>query len=151
GTDVDAQSSPDAPALCTTSVSFSPDPPVAGAGSVVVATGSVLNQQTFATYTWIVQFNGNQIPTTQLDQFGEVVRFPVTDAGLYQVHFQAGDPVDCVAYDRTLQVNAPGANTKTWRLRVNPPPGAGAPPQERPVTVVGGAPNTYGVIQLDPG
>jgi hypothetical protein len=111
----------------------------------------VSNQQTFATYTWIVQFNNTQIPTTQVDPSGEVVSFPVTQAGPYSVHFQAGDPIDCLATDTTKQVNAPGANTAAWRLRVTPPPGVGAPPQELSISVVGGAPEDYGPIGLDPG
>jgi hypothetical protein len=151
GGNPDAMQNSDAPVQCTTSVLFSPDPVVAGAGSVVVATGSVSNQQTFASYTWIVKFGNTVIPTTQQDQAGLVVSFPVVQAGPYAVHFAAGNAVDCVADDTSLQVQAPGANTQAWRMRVTPAPGAGAPPQEQLVNVIGGAPEDYGTIQLAPG
>jgi hypothetical protein len=151
GSGVDAPPPSDAMLPCTTTVTFQPTTPVAGPGSVVVATGVVSNAQTFSTYKWVVKFNNALVTTTQIDQFGEVVSFPVPDVGGYQVHFEAGMPQDCVAYDTTLQVNAPGANTQTWRLRVSPPPGAGAPPQELPVTVTGGADDHFGRLDLEPG
>jgi hypothetical protein len=146
----DAVISPDAPIGCTTSVSFQPADPVAGLGAIVVATGSVQNATNFVTPTFVVTHNAAQVTTTKDDQEGFVVHFDIPDPGPYHVHFDVGDPL-CAGYETDLNVKAAGANTATYRLRVVPPPTAGAPPYEHFVTISGGADYDDGTSKLDPG
>jgi hypothetical protein len=141
---------PDAPPACTTYVDFAPASPIAGAAPVV-ATGHVDNGSGFSTYAWIVRHAGADVAYTTVDLDGKTIQFDVPDPGPYDVHFEAGPTSECQATDTTLNVEAPGANVQAWRVRVVPPTGAAAPPQERLVNVKGGADFDYGTFSLDPG
>jgi len=140
----------DAQPVCTTYVTFAPQTPVAGVAPVV-ATGNVVNGSGFSTYTWLVRHNGVDVQFTKVDLDGSTIQFDVPDPGPYDVHFEAGASSECQATDTTLNVEAPGANVKAWRVRIVPPSGAGAPPQERLVNIKGGADYDYGTFSLDPG
>lgn len=142
----------DAPPSCTTNVTFSFPPmhaePVAG--DLVTATGTVANGLGIATYRWQVVYDGVASTPPAIDLDGAVVQFAVPEAGPYAIHFEAGDFSQCQAWDGTLNVKAPGANSVPWRLRVVPGDG-GAPPQEQVIQVSGGAPAALGTIVLQPG
>src|SRR5262249_54331035 len=101
-------------------------------------------------YTWTVQHNGATVPHTQEAADGSQIGFIAATAGPYYVTLDVAGPTSCDHDSATLNVSAPGASLADFRMRVTPPSGTNAPPQETIVQIKGGADYDRS-ITLDPG
>jgi hypothetical protein len=80
------------------------------------------------------------------------ISFSPTVAGIHNVSVAATDGgAACKGDSERLNVKAPGARSRTFRIRVVPPPGHPAPMQEMLQTVFGGSDYYLGTLALDPG
>lgn len=140
----------DASPGCGVNVTFSPEPAFAGEGSIVVATSTVQSRPPgVLSYQWSIVHDGAQVQPTPVDPDGIAVQFEARTAGIYDVQLWIGG--GCEPFFGQLNVQQPGANTRAVRLRFVPPPSTAVPPQERVVTVTGGADYSVGLVVLDPG
>lgn len=134
-------------AACTAVVSFEPMMPTAPA--TIVARGDVFGASGVITYTWVVRRAGADVPFIALDADSRDIQFDAPVAGIYDVELWVGGR--CGPYRGALNVMQPGANTRAVRLRFVPPTSIAAPPQERVITVPGGADYAAGILTLDAG
>ena len=134
-------------AACTAVVSFEPMMPTAPA--TIVARGDVFGASGVITYTWVVRRGGVDVPFTALDADSRDIQFDAPVAGIYDVELWVGG--SCGPYRGGLNVMQPGANTRAIRLRFVPPTSIAAPPQERVITISGGADFAAGILTLDAG
>ena len=143
---VDAATGMDA-AGCTALVSYEPNAPTAPA--TIVARGDVYGASGVITYTWIVRRGGADVAFTPLDPDSRDIQFDAPAAGVYEVELWVGG--SCAPYRGAVNVTQPGANTRAVRLRFVPPSSIAAPPQERVITIPGGADYAAGILTLDAG
>ncbi len=140
----------DAQPGCEPNVTLTPGMPTAGPGLTVIARSEPVGAMGLPTYRWTVALNDVPILFRPLTENQSRIEFPIETAGRYGVTLDLGG--SCQSYYRELNVQALGANSRVMRLRLVPPPGGPAPPQERIVSVTGGQnEQTIGEVLLDPG
>jgi hypothetical protein len=141
----------DGPPSCNVTVDFDPPMPLAYMGSRVRATAHVVDAPGVLGYTWEIRKNTTPITFAPAAPDMSAVDFDVSMADSYEalVHVSGSDP--CPATPYFVNSTAPGANTTQIRVRVFPPSGIAAPPNEKLVLVNGGGNASIGVVTVDPG
>jgi len=138
-------------APCGVGITFEPAQG-ATVGDTIYAAASVAVADSFLSYSWTVVHDGAEVPFQDAAFDQSRIRFDATSAGPYQVYVTiGGTSAFCPQGDAVVNVSAPGALDRTWRLRFVTPPGAAVPPQERTILVPGGASYDTGDIVLDAG
>ena len=146
----DGAGNPDAPG-CSVVLAFDPQQPVADPVAPVRAQARVFGASGVTMFNWIVIDPDNlDVTTTSQSTDGSMVDFVAAKAGSYQVRAQVTAGTFCPDGFAVLPVTQAGAHQADYRVRVTPPSGAGAPPQESIIQVQGGADVTRDLV-LDPG
>jgi hypothetical protein len=135
---------------CQTVIAFDPPMPVADPNLTIRAQAQVFGSLGVPSYTWSIMHDNADVPTTPASPDGSQVDFVAPTTGPYYVRVVVGGGSSCGDGFSTLTVNGPGAQYTDYRLRVIPPPTAGAPPQERVIQVQEGT-NSSIPYALDPG
>lgn len=128
----DANPNQDAPMFCQVDVFYDQSMPTAGVGVTIGAQVLVSGVTGPFDYGWDVRDpSGAALPLTP-DATSDVVRFPIETNGDYQVRVTVTPSFGefCPTYDNPLFVQAPGANSTVWRIRLVPDETIPAPPQE---------------------
>jgi hypothetical protein len=141
----------DGPPSCGVTVDFDPPMPLAYTGSRVRATAHVVDAPGVLGYTWTIRKNTTPIAFEPAAPDMSAVDFDVSVADSYEalVHVAGSDPCPSTPY--FVNSTAPNANTTQIRLRVFPPSGIAAPPNEKLVLVNGGGNASIGVVTIDAG
>ena len=146
----DGAGNPDAPG-CSVVLAFDPQQPVADPVAPVRAQARVFGASGVTMFNWMVTDPDNlDVTTTSQSTDGSMVDFVAAKAGSYQVRAQVTAGTFCPDGFAVLPVTQAGAHQADYRVRVTPPSGAGAPPQESIIQVQGGADVTRDLV-LDPG
>ncbi|MCB9561720.1 MAG: carboxypeptidase regulatory-like domain-containing protein [Kofleriaceae bacterium] len=144
----DASSTGDASG-CSIGVTYDPASPFEG--ETVTATAYVPEANGFLDYAWELQTSGGAlVPFEQATSDLSQIRFTAPAAGPLYVTLDVSGS-GCFGYGGSVNIRALGAQDTPWRVRFSPPPGLGAPPQERSVIVSSGAPFEWPSQALDPG
>lgn len=133
-------------ASCNVAVQFMPAQPTAPV--TVVAQADVLGGTGVFDYEWTVRRGATEIPVVELDVMGRDVQFDAMLPGVYTV---TTNVLGCSVVVNELNVGQTGANVRPVRMHFVPPAGVAVPPQERVVSVPGGADYSLGTVVLDPG
>lgn len=135
---------------CRVIVDFEPMAPIAPA--TVVARADLDGSSGVSTYTWSIRKRdtGADIPFTPLASNMQDIQFEAATSGVYDVSAIAGGS-SCNSFFGPFNVSEPGANSRPVRIRMVPPTSIAAPPQERIITVTGGADFAAGIVTLDAG
>jgi hypothetical protein len=150
GINTDGAGTQDAPG-CSVVLSFDPQQPVADPVAPVRAHAMVFGASGVTMFTWtVLDPNSQPVTTTNQSTDGSMVDFVAATAGSYMVRAQVSAGTFCPDGFAVLPVSPTGAHTADYRVRVTPPSGAGAPPQETVIQVTGGADVTRD-FALDPG
>ncbi len=131
------------PETCELSVSYTPDPAEASLVRPIRAIATASRYDGVLTYTWTVRHGGQPVAITPANSDSSMIEFPVGDPGIYDIEL---DAPGCYDYRRALNVQAPGAESRAFRLRVTP---SGGTPQERLVNIPVGADRSYGTLLLE--
>jgi hypothetical protein len=135
---------------CQTVIAFDPPMPILEPNLTIRAQAQVFGNIGVPSYTWSIMHDNADVPTTPASPDGSQVDFVAPTTGPYYVRVMVGGGSSCGDGFSTLTVNGPGAQYTDYRLRVIPPPTAGAPPQERVIQVQEGT-NSSIPYALDPG
>lgn len=125
---------------CT--VALVPDPrlPIASPSRRITVAALASGLPGIARPKWNVLFNG--APTAFANTLGGggfAIDFFAPTAGIYDISLALdGIPSTCQPEPLALNVEAEGANTTLYRLRIVPPPSSGAPAMEKSILVKGG-------------
>lgn len=146
----DGAGNQDAPG-CSVVLAFDPQQPVADPVAPVRAQAHVFGASGVPMFTWTVIDPDNlDVATTNQSTDGSMVDFIAAKAGSYMVRAQVSAGTFCPDGFAVLPVTPAGAQVADYRVRVTPPAGAGAPPQETVLQVMGGGDVTHD-LPLDPG
>ncbi len=146
GSDADVTDAVSDAPTCGVTIRVEPAMPLAG-GDVMVY-GEIEGSSGGLDWQYQLSLDGEDIPFTTSNG-GRDMSFFAERAGLYAIALSAGGG-NCAPFFDYISVTPPGANTDVVRLRMVPPPGSGAPPQERQVVILGGSDNPAN-LTLDPG
>lgn len=135
---------------CGTVIAFDPPSPIADPVATIRAQAQVFGALGVPTYTWSVMHDNADVPTTPAATDGSQIDFIAPTTGPYYVRVIVGSGSSCSDGYATLIATQDGAPFTDYRMRVVPPAGAGAPPQEWIVQVQGGT-SVSRDIALDPG
>jgi hypothetical protein len=135
---------------CAVQIVFNPPAPVADPSVPIRAQAQVFDASGINDYTWYVRYQNTDVTSTYAAQDHSQVDFVAANAGTYYVRVVVSGPTNCPDGSATLTVSSGSGHFTDYRMRVYPPPGTGAPPQERVLHVEAGtSPN--GDYPLDPG
>ena len=125
---------------CTVALVPEPRLPIAGPGSRVNVAAHVSSLPGIPQPKWTVTFNGAPVMSAiTLGSLGFAVDFYAPSAGIYDVSLELiGAPATCQPESLPLNVEAAGASTSLYRLRIVPPLTTGAPAMEKNIVVKGG-------------
>lgn len=149
----DARPNQDAPLFCSVDVHYDQGTPTAGIGATLGAQVSVIGAFGPFDYAWdVMDPDGNGLPLTP-DAISDTVRFPIETDGDYRVRVTVTSSSGefCPPYDEPLFVQAPGANSTVWRIRIVPDETIPAPPQEIARSITSSSSIDIGDIILDGG
>lgn len=156
GGDASGDDSPinDAPTGCSVTLGFDPMTVTAGPSSEIRVSANVIGADGVLGYTWQVTHGGADV-TYELAGVGEpqqAIKFFVPDAGPYRVMVAVnGAGSFCPTAQADVNVGVPGGALQQVRLRIYPPPGVAAPPQERLEQIPGGADWSLNNVTVDVG
>jgi hypothetical protein len=126
---------------CSTSVTFA-EQAVVG----VPVHGSVIAQNYpggVPAASWTISRGGAEVARGATD----AIEFLPSVAGIYDV---SASVASCHDYAAPLNVSAAGAMVRRFRVRLTPPAGTPAAPQEKALNVLGGSDRYYGSLLLAP-
>jgi hypothetical protein len=135
---------------CNTILVFDPPMPVADPVTTIRAQAQVFGAVGVPSYTWSIEHDSTPVDFTTAAPDGSQIDFIAPTSGTYYVRVVIGGGTSCGDGYAPLDVAQMGAQHTNYRLRVLPPAGAGAPPQEWTIQVAGGADFTHDIF-LDPG
>ncbi|MDQ3341453.1 MAG: carboxypeptidase-like regulatory domain-containing protein [Myxococcota bacterium] len=145
---------PDAPAGCSVSLVFEPMMVIASPQAEIRVSANVTGASGVLGYTWQVTHGGADV-THQLAGVGELqsaITFFVPDPGPYRVMVAVnGTGSFCPTAQADVNVGVPGGALQQVRLRVYPPAGMAAPPQEKLELIPGGADWSLNNVTVDTG
>jgi hypothetical protein len=137
-------------ASCGTVIVFTPSDPVADPAAPIRAQAQVFDSAGITDYQWFVMYNGGDVAWTYEAQDHSQIDFVAANPGTYYVRVVITGPTQCPEADAALPVSSGTGQFVDYRMRVYPPAGTGAPPQERVIHVEAGT-NTPADFTLDPG
>jgi hypothetical protein len=129
---------------------FDPAMPVADPDTTIRAQAQVFGAVGVPSYTWSIEHDSAPVDFTTAAPDGSQIDFVAPTSGTYYVRVVVSGGTSCGDGYAPLDVAQMGAQHTNYRLRVLPPAGAGAPPQESTIQVAGGADFTHDLF-LDPG
>jgi len=135
---------------CGVVIAFNPASPIADPSVPIRAQAQVFDASGITDYQWFVTHDSMDVPWTYAAQNHAQIDFVAPTPGPYYVRVVLQGPTSCPEGDATLPVSSGTGNFMDYRLRVYPPAGTGAPPQERVIHIEAGT-NTPADYTLDPG
>jgi hypothetical protein len=125
---------------CSIGMTLEDPDPTAGETIYATATASDLGSHRFE---WRLEHDGAPVAVSPVSADGSRVMFVAESPGPYWV--TVGSDTCTFPFTATFNVRAPNARDLQWRLRLNPPPHTGIPPQAFTVVVPSGAPFDYSI------
>ena len=143
----------DAPVGCSVSLAYDPMV-VASPSAEIKISANVVGADGVLDYTWEVTHGGAAV-TYELAGVGEprsAIKFDVPDPGPYHVMVAiSGVNTFCPTAQADVNVGVPGGALQQVRLRIYPPAGVPAPPQEKLEQIPGGADWSLNNVTVDTG
>lgn len=135
---------------CAVQLVFNPAAPIADPSSPIRAQAQVFDASGINDYQWYVTYNNTDVTSTYAAQDHSQIDFVAATPGTYYVRVVLSGPTNCPDGTAMLTVSSGTGMFTDYRMRVYPPAGAGAPPQERVIHVEAGT-SPAGDYPLDPG
>ena len=136
---------------CSVQIVFNPATPMADPAAPIRAQAQVFDGAGINDFNWFVTFNNTPVAWTYQAQDHSQIDFIAATPGTYYVRVDIAGPANCpMSTQSMLQVYSTTAQFVDYRMRVYPPAGIGAPPQETVVMVQAGT-SFNRDYPLDPG
>lgn len=137
---------------CQVSLSYTPDPVVAGADTEVRVMSVVTNSFGNNVYNWSVMKSGVLVPFEDALSNGSEITFIADTVGTYDVTLDVRPSSGFLCPQGRASVNAlMDLDTMKVRLHITPPAGAGAPLVDRPLSIRNATDFDMGPVVLEPG
>ena len=137
---------------CKVTVSYTPAQPLAGPDTEVRVSSTVTDAFGNLSYAWRVTKGGTIVDHDDAQSDGSEITFLATESGAYDVTLDVTPSSGGFCPQGKATVNVLNdLNGMKARLHVTPPPGAGAPPIDRPLTIRNAMDFDMGAVVLEPG
>lgn len=137
---------------CHVTLSYTPAMPMAAPDTEVRVTSTVSNAYGTLTYSWSVLKGGNIVPYDDAQSDHSEITFLATESGVYDVTLDVSTSGGGFCPQGAAMVNVVNdMGSMKARLHITPPPSAGAPLIDRPLTIRNAMDYDMGPVVLEPG